>query len=141
MSSVVFATAPFLYIFISAWWQLILVRFYHGFATAIFIPVARATIAEYFPSKRGERISTFISNDLRTGHHAVPWRIYTGNHGLELPSAIFGCGFGRCNNSFLDLYIAQREEHYSRKRQGEPSTGKEEILVNYERMAGSYGQF
>jgi DHA1 family multidrug resistance protein-like MFS transporter len=61
MLSVVFATAPFLYIFISAWWQLILVRFYHGFATAIFIPVARATIAEYFPSKRGERISTFTS--------------------------------------------------------------------------------
>jgi MFS family permease len=40
---------------------LILVRFYHGFATAIFIPVARATITEYYPSKRGERISTFTS--------------------------------------------------------------------------------
>jgi len=60
-SSIVFATAPFLYIFISAWWQLIVVRFYHGFATAIFIPVARSTIAEYYPSKRGERISTFTS--------------------------------------------------------------------------------
>ena len=36
MSGLVFATAPFLYLFISVWWQLILVRFYHGFATAIF---------------------------------------------------------------------------------------------------------
>jgi MFS family permease len=60
-SGVVFATAPFLYIFVGAWWQLILVRFYHGFSTAIFIPVARATIAEYYPSKKGERISTFTS--------------------------------------------------------------------------------
>ncbi|UCH02978.1 MAG: MFS transporter, partial [Candidatus Bathyarchaeota archaeon] len=60
-SAFVFASAPFLYIFIRVWWQLMLVRFYHGFATAIFIPVARATVAEYYPSKKGERLSTFTS--------------------------------------------------------------------------------
>jgi MFS family permease len=43
------------------WWQLILVRFYHGFATAIFVPVAEASVAELFPEKRGERISLFSS--------------------------------------------------------------------------------
>jgi MFS family permease len=43
------------------WWQLAIVRFYHGFATAIFIPVAEASIAEIFPTKRGERISLFTS--------------------------------------------------------------------------------
>jgi MFS family permease len=43
------------------WWQLALVRFYHGFATAIFVPVAEATIAERYPANRGERISTFNS--------------------------------------------------------------------------------
>ena len=47
----VFASAPFLYLLITVWWQLILVRFYHGFATAIFIPVAEASIAELAPSK------------------------------------------------------------------------------------------
>ena len=57
----VFASAPFLYLLITVWWQLILVRFYHGFATAIFVPVAEAAIAELFPSKRGERISLFTS--------------------------------------------------------------------------------
>lgn len=57
----VFASAPFLYLLITIWWQLILVRFYHGFATAIFVPVAEASIAELFPSKRGERISLFSS--------------------------------------------------------------------------------
>ena len=45
----------------SIWWQLALVRFYHGFATAIFVPVAEATIAEQFPAKKGERISDFNS--------------------------------------------------------------------------------
>jgi MFS family permease len=57
----IFAFAPFLYLLITFWWQLILVRFYHGFATAIFVPVAEASIAELFPTKRGERISLFSS--------------------------------------------------------------------------------
>ena len=56
-----FASAPFLYLLITVWWQLILVRFYHGFATAIFVPVAETSIAELFPTKRGERISLFSS--------------------------------------------------------------------------------
>lgn len=61
ISSVVFATAPFCYVLVSAWWHLILVRFYHGFATAIFVPVARAAIADAYPAQKGARISTFTS--------------------------------------------------------------------------------
>lgn len=57
----VFASAPFLYLLITAWWQLILVRFYHGFATGIFVPIAEALIVELFPSQRGKRISLFSS--------------------------------------------------------------------------------
>ena len=60
-SAVVFASAPFLYLLLSAWWQLILVRFYHGFATAIFVPVTEASIAELYPTRCGERISLFSS--------------------------------------------------------------------------------
>lgn len=60
-SSVIFASAPFLYLLVTVWWKLILVRFYHGFATAIFVPVTEASIAELFPTKRGERISLFSS--------------------------------------------------------------------------------
>ena len=60
-SGIVFASAPFLYLFVSSWWQLVLVRFYHGFATAIFVPVSNATIAESFPTKKGEKLSTFSS--------------------------------------------------------------------------------
>jgi MFS family permease len=61
VSGFVFATAPILYLFISVWWQLVLIRFYHGFATAIFVPVAEASLAEAFPAQRGERISLFTS--------------------------------------------------------------------------------
>lgn len=61
LSGFIFASAPFLYLFITDWWQLIPVRFYHGFATAIFVPVAEASIAALFPTKRGERISLFTS--------------------------------------------------------------------------------
>jgi DHA1 family multidrug resistance protein-like MFS transporter len=57
----VFASAPVLYLLVSMWWQLILVRFYHGFATGIFVPVAEASVAELFPTMRGERISLFSS--------------------------------------------------------------------------------
>ncbi len=61
LAGFVFASAPFLYLMITVWWQLILIRFYHGFATGIFVPVAEASIAELFPAKRGERISLFSS--------------------------------------------------------------------------------
>ena len=39
-SAFIFASAPFLYFGVDSWWTLALVRFYHGFATAVFIPVA-----------------------------------------------------------------------------------------------------
>jgi MFS family permease len=61
LSGLVFASAPFLYLGVSSWWTLAIVRFYHGFATAIFVPVAEASIADLYPAKRGERISLFNS--------------------------------------------------------------------------------
>jgi MFS family permease len=71
-STLIFASAPLLYILIDSWWQLVLVRFYHGFATAIFVPVAKAAIAERFPSKKGEKISTFTSATL-VGRSIAPF--------------------------------------------------------------------
>jgi len=73
MAGFVFASAPFLYLLITVWWQLILVRFYHGFATAIFVPVAEASIAELFPTERGERISLF-SSATYVGRVLSPWQ-------------------------------------------------------------------
>ena len=90
-SSFIFASAPFLYLLINSWWQLILVRFYHGFATGIFVPVAQAFVAEIFPKKRGERISLFSSVTV-VGRNIAP---VLGGYILLVTS-----------NNFHSLYLA-----------------------------------
>jgi len=72
VSGLIFASAPFLYLLVCFWWQLLLIRFYHGFATAIFMPVANATIAELFPRRKGERMSMFSSFTI-VGRTAAPF--------------------------------------------------------------------
>jgi MFS family permease len=63
-SAIIFSTAPFLYLFVTTLWQLALVRFYHGFATAIFIPVGMAFVADFFQEERGEKIGWFSTSTL-----------------------------------------------------------------------------
>lgn len=60
-SLVVFATAPLLYLLVTHPWQLMAVRFYHGFATAIFGTVAAAAIARRYVTDRAARLSTYSS--------------------------------------------------------------------------------
>jgi MFS family permease len=60
-SLLIFASAPFLYLMVSEVWQLIAVRFYHGFATAIFGTVATAAIAERYTQDRATKLSTYSS--------------------------------------------------------------------------------
>jgi DHA1 family multidrug resistance protein-like MFS transporter len=61
MAAIVFATAPFLYLLIQSPWQLVLVRVYHGLATAILGPVAMAAVADTFQKGRGERMAWYSS--------------------------------------------------------------------------------
>lgn len=63
-SLLVFASAPFLYLLVTELWQLALIRLYHGLATAIFVPVAMALIADLFPRARGENIGWFSTANL-----------------------------------------------------------------------------
>lgn len=58
-SLIVFSTAPFLYLIVTQLWQLAIIRFYHGLATAIFIPVAMALVSDLFHKTRGEKIGWF----------------------------------------------------------------------------------
>jgi MFS transporter, DHA1 family, multidrug resistance protein len=60
-AAVVFATAPFLYLLITQPWQLVLVRVYHGLATAILGPVAMAAVADTYAKGRGERMGWYSS--------------------------------------------------------------------------------
>lgn len=70
-SALIFSTAPFLYLFITSIWQLMFVRFYHGLATAIFVPVAMAYISELFHRERGEKLGWFSTATL-LGRFAAP---------------------------------------------------------------------
>ena len=64
VSLLVFATAPFLYLLSVNTWQLSLVRFYHGLATAVFTPIAMALVADIFQTRRGERLGWFSTATL-----------------------------------------------------------------------------
>jgi len=64
LSAFFFAVAPFLYLFVTSPFQLGIVRFFHGFATAIFGPVSVALVADLFQSRRGARMSLFSSATL-----------------------------------------------------------------------------
>ena len=68
----IFASAPFLYLPIISAWQLVLARVYHGFATAIFGPVALALVADLFVQQRGEKMGWYSSATL-IGRSAAPF--------------------------------------------------------------------
>jgi len=61
VAAIVFATAPFLYLLVSLPWHLVMVRIYHGLATAILGPVAMAAVADTFDERRGERMGWYSS--------------------------------------------------------------------------------
>jgi DHA1 family multidrug resistance protein-like MFS transporter len=61
IAALVFASAPFLYFFVTTPWQLVVVRVYHGLATAIFGPVALAYVADLFQQRRGENMAWYSS--------------------------------------------------------------------------------
>jgi MFS family permease len=60
-----FAIPPFLYPFVTGPISLLLLRFLHGFATAIFSPVAAAYVADLAEEGRGAKLGWFASaNDI-----------------------------------------------------------------------------
>src|SRR5947209_20579166 len=65
LGALFFAAPPFLYPFIHDPWSLLTLRFIHGFATAIFSPVASAYVAGLAETGRGARLGWFSSaNDI-----------------------------------------------------------------------------
>ncbi|MDI6801252.1 MAG: MFS transporter [Thermodesulfovibrionales bacterium] len=57
----VFAFTPFSYLFIKDYNLLIVIRFIHGFATAVYGPVSMAVVIDVAGSKKGEMLSWFSS--------------------------------------------------------------------------------
>lgn len=68
----IFATAPLLYLMVGTPDQLMAVRFYHGFATAIFGTVASAAIVDNFPDLKAARLS-FYSSATIVGRGLAPF--------------------------------------------------------------------
>src|SRR5712675_562761 len=65
LGALLFARPPFLYPFVDNPWSLLALRFAHGFATAIFSPVAAAYVASLAETGRGARLGWFSSgNDI-----------------------------------------------------------------------------
>ena len=65
LGAVFFAVPPFLYPFVQEPWPLLALRFIHGFATALFSPVASAYVASLAETGRGARLGWLAStNDL-----------------------------------------------------------------------------
>lgn len=65
LGTLFFAGPPFLYPLVTEPISLLLLRFLHGFATAIFSPVASAYVADLFQKGRGEKLGWFASaNDV-----------------------------------------------------------------------------
>ena len=56
-----FAFIPFAYLLVSSYEALVVVRFFHGFATAIYGPVAMAVVVQVAGNRRGEMLSWFSS--------------------------------------------------------------------------------
>ena len=58
---IVFGLMPFAYLFITQYHALLVVRFLHGLATAIYGPVAMAVVADVAGRRKGELLSWFSS--------------------------------------------------------------------------------
>ncbi|MEO5361046.1 MAG: MFS transporter [Nitrospirota bacterium] len=77
----VFAIMPFTYMLVHDYRMLVIVRFLHGFATAVYGPVAMAVVADIAGEKRGEALSWFSSVTIIGNLVGAPVGGYLLHHG------------------------------------------------------------
>jgi MFS transporter, DHA1 family, multidrug resistance protein len=126
-AAVVFATAPFLYLLVTAPWELALVRVYHGLATAILGPVAMAAVADTYERGRGEKMAWYSSATM-IGRFVAP----------------FVGGFLIFGNDFRWVYIADGFAGIlallAAIRLPLSSSASTSIIEGLKRQRGRYGQ-
>lgn len=59
LGAIVKGTGPFLYLAVVTWPQLLVIRLYHGLATALYAPPASALVAKVYPDQRGQRLGMY----------------------------------------------------------------------------------
>ena len=114
LSLLIFASAPFLYLLVRAPWHLVLVRIYHGLATAILGPVALAAVADTFQEGRGERMGWYASATL-VGRLMAPTVGGLLIFGDDFRWVYLGCGVA----GLLALLAGTRLPHV--RREGGPT--------------------
>ena len=122
VSSVVFATAPLLYLVVTDVWQLAAVRLYHGIATAIFVPVSIALVSDLFQKERGEKIGWF-STSMLLGRFIAPVMggsiigVLVMNPGVSYQAVYLVCGVAGVIVFFLSIKIptSKRENRNTQK--------------------------
>jgi MFS transporter, DHA1 family, multidrug resistance protein len=141
-SAVVFATAPFLYLAVREIWQLALVRLYHGLATAIFVPVAMAMVADLFRNGRGEKMGWFSTATLTgrlmapalggavLGYYAVGQNGSVGNVGFHILYLV--CGIAGLAVFFSVFFLPGSNRSGQEKNEPNPHwrQGLRELLGN-----------
>ena len=118
MSLLIFTTAPFLYLFVTEPWQLMGVRFYHGFATAIFMPVAMAAVADmYGPEMRGQKLALYSSATM-VGRFIAPFMGGTMLYLANFSSVYLTCAVTGIIALVLSFAIPWEHDRPQSKRQG-----------------------
>jgi MFS family permease len=125
-SAFVFATAPFLYLFVRSPWQLVLVRVYHGLATAILGPVALAAVADTFEARRGESMAWYSSATM-VGRFLAPTIGGLLIFGQDFRWVYLGCGVA----GVLALLLATR---LPLPRQGQGSAAAPTLKAAWQRL-------
>jgi DHA1 family multidrug resistance protein-like MFS transporter len=133
LSMVVFASAPFLYLLVSSPWQLVLVRVYHGLATAILGPVAMAAVADTFQQGRGERMAWYSSATM-VGRFLAPTVGGLLILGQDFRYVYLGCGLA----GTLALLAATRMPHTAQAGLS-ASEGKDDLSTRWAQMRGELG--
>jgi MFS family permease len=82
VAAIVFGLMPFAYFFVYDYRLLIAIRFFHGFATAIYGPVAMAVIMDIAGERKGELVGWA---------HTRPLRLWVGSS--RPPSAVVSWSF------------------------------------------------
>ncbi len=71
-AALIFGLMPFTYFFVHDYRLLITIRFFHGFATAIYGPVAMAVIMDIAGERKGQLVGTYSSASTLGGLLAAP---------------------------------------------------------------------
>ncbi len=90
-----FGIPPFIYPFVSDLNALTALRFFHGFATAIFAPSALATVAELYCERRGAALGTYTActqSGALLGPFIGGYLVYAAGFSTAfLTAGVFGC--------------------------------------------------